>query len=256
VVEAHIRQPSGTPLEVRLAVGRDGRVYAVWRDARTNSIYLARSTDGVAFEPPQFVAAAVVVPARSCHTFRARIAAQPRRCVSPNPVVAVDDSGGPRSGTVYIVWGTTGLNGSQDVDIASFAPDIEPRLGVGRVQPVSPREEIKGPDQFLPAAAVDPASGRVWACYYSTIRAAARRARFTCSESDDGGRSWARSVPATARLSDESRRPANLANGYGDYEAVAVDAGALLATWTDGSRLRSRGEETAATRITVREVRR
>jgi hypothetical protein len=225
-------------------------VYAVWRDAKTDSIYLARSTDGNTFEAPQFVASAVVPRGHSCHTFRARIPAQPKRCVSPNPVVAADAADGPRTGSVYVIWGTTGLNGSQDVEIASFKSDLTPQLGVGRVQLVNPAERMHGLDQFLPTAAVD-RTGRLWSCYYQTLRPAGVRARFTCTVSMDGGRTWAHPVAATRRASDESRRPANVANGYGDYEAVAPDGNGLLTTWTDGSSLRSRREEIDAARITL-----
>jgi hypothetical protein len=242
----------GTPLEVRVAVARDGAAYAVWRDARTNSVYIARSTDGAAFDEPRFVASAVVPQGRSCHSSRARIPAQPKRCVSPNPVVAVDTSAGPRSGTVYLVWGTTGLNGSQDIEVAAFTPDLKPRLGVGRVEFVNADEGLRGPDQFLPTATVDSTTGRLWSCYYQTLRAAGRTARFTCTASDDGGRSWATPIAATRMVSDESRPPANVENGYGDYESIAADRGVLLATWTDGSSLARHQEEIDAARITMR----
>jgi hypothetical protein len=244
----------GTPLEVRVAVARDGDAYVTWRDAKTNSIYVARSTDGTTFDSPRFVAAAVVPPGHSCHTFRASIPAQPKRCVSPNPVVAVDDSAGSRSGTVYLVWGTTGLNGSQDVDIAAFSPDLHARLGIGHVQLVNAPEGFKGPDQFLPTAAADSMTGRVWACYYQTLRPSGIGARFTCTVSTDGGHSWVTAVPATRAFSIESRPPANVVNGYGDYEAVAVAGDTLLATWTDGSALEKQGEEIDAARITLHEV--
>jgi hypothetical protein len=242
----------GMPLEIRLAIGRDGQVYAVWRDAQTDSIYLSRSTDGSGFGERTFVAAAVVRSEHSCHTFRARIAAQPKRCVSPNPVVAVDDSPTKRAGSVYVVWGTTGLNGSQDVDVASFTPDLSPKIGVGRVQLVGPTEGMAGNDQFLPSATVDAATGGLWACYYATTRPGGMKARFTCTASDDGGRSWRPAVPVIPAASDESRSPANVANGYGDYESIAAAGKALVATWTDGSRLTSLGEEIMSARVTLR----
>jgi hypothetical protein len=244
---------TGMPLEIRLAIARDGQVYAVWRDAQTDSIYVSRSTDGSRFGGRTFVAAAVVRSEHSCHTFRARIAAQPRRCVSPNPVVAVDDSPAKHAGTVYVVWGTTGLNGSQDVDVASFSPDLSPKIGVGHVQLVGPTEGMAGNDQFLPSATVDATTGRLWTCYYATTRPGGTKARFTCTASDDGGRSWRPAVPVITAASDESRSPANVANGYGDYESIAATGTALVATWTDGSRLASRGEEIMSARVTERE---
>jgi hypothetical protein len=242
----------GSPLEVRLAEASDGEVYAVWRDAKTNGIYISRSADGSSFTAGRLVAASVVRADHSCQTARARIPAQPRRCVSPNPTIAADTSAGPGAGQVYVVWGSTSLNQSQDVFVASFARDLHPLLGVGRVQQVNPAEGIRGSDQFLPTATIDPKSGRLWVCYYQSKGAAAHRARFTCTASDNGGKSWLTPVPATTVFSDESRRPANVANGYGDYEAAVVASDRLIATWTDGRALRSQREEIFAASITSR----
>ena len=243
---------SAAPHEIRLAVGLDGVVYAVWRDVKSNAVYITRSRNGgKTFSRGALVAAADVRPGRSCHSARARIPAQPKRCVSSNPVVATDISSGPRAGTVYVVWNSTALNQSQDVDVAAFDARLHPGLGVKRVQQVTPLEGIRGPDQFLPAAAVDPGDGRLWACYYQSIGRSRRRARFTCTSSDDGGMSWTRPVAAASEPSDESRRPANIANGYGDYEAVAAGDGHAIAAWTDGRRLRPMREEIYAAALGV-----
>jgi hypothetical protein len=111
------------------------------------------------------------------------------------------------------------------------------------VAQVNPLEGIRGPDQFLPTAAVDRADGRLWACYYQSVGRSRRLARFTCTASDDGGSSWSRPVAVARKPSDESRRPANVENGYGDYEAVVAANGRALAAWTDGRRLATRREE-------------
>src|SRR5207248_2917324 len=79
-----------------------------------------------------------------------------------------------------------------------------------------------------------------------------RRARFTCTTSEDGGKTWLPPVAATTVLSDETRRPANVANGYGDYEGVAAADGRALAAWTDGRQLKRLGEEIYAARLGVR----
>jgi hypothetical protein len=242
---------SGSPHEIRLAVGLHGALYAVWRDVKSNAIFVARSRDGgKTFSRGSLVAAADVRPERSCHSARARIPAQPRRCVSSNPVIATDTSSGPRAGTVYVVWNSTALNLSQDVDVAAYDGALHPQLGVGRVQQVSPPEGIRGPDQFLPTAAVDPANGRLWACYYQSVGRSRRGARFTCTASDDGALSWRPPVAAASKVSNESRHPANVANGFGDYEAVAASGGQAFAAWTDGRRLRPLREEIYLARLT------
>jgi hypothetical protein len=241
----------GLPLEIRLAAGPDGSLYAVWRDSKTNTIYVSRSVNGGrTFVPGQIVAPAVVPRERSCHGFRSRIPAQPRRCVSPNPVVAVDTSDGKRRGRVYVTYGSTALNQTQDVYVAAYDPDLHPLLGVRTLQAVTPREPFRGPDQFLPASAVDRATGWLWVCYYSTASDRRRvAATYTCTASADGGATWAPPHAAATKQSDETVPLANRANGYGDYEGVAVFDGAAHPIWTDSRRLRSLGEEIFTTTL-------
>ena len=242
---------SASPHEIRLAVGLNGAVYAVWRDMKSNAIFIAVSRNGGRkFSRGSLVSAAEVREEESCHSARARIPAQPKRCVSSNPVVATDVSSGPRAGTVYVVWTSTAINLSQDVDVAAYDASLHPDLGVGRVAQVGPLEGLFGADQFLPTAAVDRTSGRLWACYYQSVGRLLRRSRFTCTASDDGGSTWARPVAVARKPSDESRRPANVENGYGDYEAVVAANGRAVAAWTDGRRLATRHEEIYAARVT------
>ena len=173
-----------------------------------------------------------------------------------SPPLSTDESSGRRSsGRVYVVWGSTGLNQSQDVYVAAFDPDLRPLLGVGHLKQVNPAEGFPGPDQFLPTAAVDQSSGDLWACYYQTLGRSHRRARFTCTMSQDGAKTWLPTVAATTVPSDESRKPANVANGYGDYEGVAATGDGALATWTDGRQLKRLGEEIYSARLGVRERR-
>jgi hypothetical protein len=241
-----VLESTGQPLEVRLAIAGDGVVYAAWRSFGSGGVFLARSqrSGGVDFGAPLLVAPAIVRPDQSCHSARAKIPAQPERCVSSNPVVAVDRSSGSRSGRVYVVWGSTSLNASQDVYVAAYDPALHPLLGVGTLHQVDPAEKTApAPDQFLPAAAVDPSSGRLWACYYESVGNDRRAARFTCTASDDGGNRWAEPRVVASAPSNETTSRANLDNGFGDYEAVAAADGRALAAWTDSTKLKSRGEE-------------
>jgi hypothetical protein len=235
----------GLPLEVRLDTASDGTLYAVWRESKTNGIFVARSVDGGnTFVSPQLVAPAVVPRERSCHGFRSRIPAQPRRCVSPNPVVAVDRSDGARRGRVYVTFGSTALNQTQDVYVAAYDPDLHPLLGVRVLKTVTPREAFRGPDQFLPASAVDPATGWLWVCYYSTATDRRRlRAWYTCTASADGGSTWAVPRQAASEPSNETVPRANIANGYGDYEGITALDGKAHPIWTDGREVGSLGEE-------------
>src|SRR5207247_5138321 len=203
--------------------------------------YLARSPDGATFQSQAFVAGAVVLAGRSCHHFRARIPAQPRRRGAPNPVVSVDTSSGSHRGRVYVTYGSTALNRSQDVYVAAFQPDLRPLVRFPK--PVSPAEGFRGPDQFLPASALDPRTGALWVCYYQSFGLRRRRARYVCTVSNDGGKNWTRPHVVAHVLSNQTGRLAARADGYGDYEGVAALAGVAHAIWTDGRDMRRRGEE-------------
>lgn len=241
---------SGKSLEVRLATASDGTLYATWREAGSGSIYVTRSDDGGRhFDPPRLAAGAFVDPRRSCGETRQRIAAQPKRCVSPNPVVSVDTSTGPRAGRVYVIWGTTSLNRSQDIAIAAFDPSLMPLLGVGEVAQVNPPEGIRGPDQFLPASTVDPKTGRLWVCYYQSYGVERRVARYACTASLSGGMSWSSPRFVASRLSNENSPRANHANGFGDYEGVATYGGLAHPVWTDGRALGRLHEEVFTARV-------
>jgi hypothetical protein len=244
----------GSPLEVRLAAGPAGEIYAVWRASKTNSIYISSSDDGATFRAPQFIAASVVLPRRSCHRNFARIPAQPRRCVAANPVVSVDTSSGPLRGRVYVTYGSTSLNQSQDVYINTFDPQLRPLLGTPAVKQVNPREPFRGPDQFLPWSTMDSRTGKLWVCYYQSGRRGRHRrsARYACTLSHDGGVSWTRPRLVARVGSNETLGIANRANGYGDYEGVAASGGVAHAVWTDGREVRRRKEEVYTASLTQR----
>jgi hypothetical protein len=239
----------GRPLEVRLATGPSGALYAAWRDSTTNVVYISRSDDGVAFRPGTFVAASVVPDRRSCFHARARIPAQPRRCVSPNPFVSVDPSGD----RVYVTYGSTSLFASQNVYLAVFDASLKPLLGVGKPSQVNPPGDFSGPDAFLPTSAVDPKSGRLWVCYYESGRGQKRKtARYTCTVSSDGGESWLTPRHVAHVASNETVKPANRGNGYGDYEGVTALGGVAHAIWTDSRDLRELREEVYTARLVER----
>jgi hypothetical protein len=213
-------------------------------------VYLARSADGATFGSQAFVAGAVVIAGRTCHRFRARIPAQPRRCVAPNPLVLVDTSSGPRRGRVFVTYGSTALNRSQDVYIAAFQPDLRPLVRFPK--PVSPPEGFRGPDQFLPASALDPRTGALWVCYYQSLGRRRRRARYVCTASNDGGKRWMQPRVVAHALSNETAKRAERRKGYGDYEGVAVLGGLAHAIWTDGRDLQRWGEEIFIATLTQR----
>ena len=145
-----------------------------------------------------------------------------RLCIGPDPTVAV------RKGQVDVVFGDGGANGAGDVFLAALTPELRPLF---RTQ-VNPTDKGKT-GQFLPVAAVDPSTGRLWACWYdTTFDPRGHRAWFTCSVSRDG-RTWT----PPERAASVPTAPVDLfgvASQNGLYPALAAAAGVAHPLWPDG----------------------
>ncbi len=238
-----------------LAVGPTGTVYITW--VSNGDVQLDHSADGTHFGTDLELDKAIGIPTtvRQCGfpLGSTALPAQPRRCVTPAPLVSVDNSGGPRAGTVYVTYGAAGEGGKeQDVFVAAFDPALRQLLGM----PVGPRRQVNPPDgpiasdQFLPASAVDQSTGDLWVCFYDTTGDRHRiKTWYSCTASADGGMTWARPVRAASASSNETVRRAT-AFEYGDYQGLAVANGVAHPFWTDSRDLATRGEEIYTTVLT------
>ena len=206
-----------------LAVAADGDVYLAGIDA-AHGIWVARSTDGGrSFGAPVRAAPLVQNPAFGCAlSAYSPLPQEDRVCIGPDPTVTV------RTGQVDVVFGDGGANGAGDVFLAALTPQLRPRF----------RTQVNPPDkgktgQFLPVAAADPSTGRLWACWYdTTYDPHAHRAWFTCSVSRDG-RTWA----SPERAASVPTAPGDLfavASQNGLYPALAAAAGTAHPLWPDG----------------------
>jgi hypothetical protein len=223
-----------------VAVGPSGYVYVVWDDIADRTISIARSTDGGRhFGRTRLVANERSPRSASCDPPGTSIPAHPRRCVTADANVTVDNSSGRYTGRVYVSYADAGRNQARDVFVAVFDPALRP-LGE---KLVNPADEAAPSDQFQPAAAVDASTGTLWVCFYDTSGDPHRiRAVYSCTISSDGGHSWSRPVGAASVASDEAGRGANRI-GYGDYQGLAVARGLAHPIWTDARALGTLKEE-------------
>jgi hypothetical protein len=102
-----------------------------------------------------------------------------------------------------------------------------------------------GTDQFLPAAAYDPASRALWVCAYVSSVQTPAETRYTCTASLDAGASFLPPIAVAAVASNEEQPGAFrsfIGRQYGDYTAAAA-AGVVHVFWTDSRQLISAGEE-------------
>jgi hypothetical protein len=224
-----------------LAVAGDGTLYAAWHDFARGALFLDRSTDG-----GQTFGTDVRWPIRerdvgNCPNGRP-IAAQQLRCIRSDPTVIADS----RRNRVYLSYSDSARNGSEDVFVAAFNSGL--RRLKGFPLRIGARER-RPTDQFWPTAALDPSSGRLWLCFYTTGAGQARaRATFSCALSRSSGHSWTLVVKVANVSSDETRADAS-EFAYGDYEGLVVAAGEAHPIWTDGRDLARHGEEIYTTAL-------
>ena len=240
-----------------IGIARDGTVYVAWEDWVVGAIRIARSTDGGATFGQQQLVSRVVSKTLRCDPYGTAIPAAPRSCVRPNPVVSVDRSRGPFAGRVYVTYANPARDGSEDVYVAAFRPDLS--LLAGFPRRVNRTDRRYASDQFWPASALDPAGGTLWVCFYDTSGDPTRvRAVFSCTASRDGGRTWPAPVRAASVASNERQAAADSGpegREYGDYQGLAVADGVAHPIWTDTRKIASRREEIYTTALDLRRLR-
>jgi hypothetical protein len=124
------------------------------------------------------------------------------------------------------VYDDFGAGRTQDVFIAAVDSSLRPRF----VVPVTPPDRGHT-QQFFPAAALDSATGTVWACWYdTTFDPHGHRAWFTCSASHDG-RTWSAPERAAADPSLVNDLYADLGSGNGFSPSVVAAAGTAHPFW-------------------------
>ena len=224
------------PHRARIAVAPDGTVYAAGIDVRFG-LWVSRSTDGGrSFGTPRRAAPLASNPARWCGlTGFTPIPNEMKTCAGPDPSLLVTRK------RVFVVYQDAAPNGSQDVLVAALDRSLRPLFRT-RVEP----PDQGATDQFRPAAAVDPDTDVLWACWYdTTFDPHAHRSWFTCAASRDG-RTWtpperASAVPSpTDDVYYYSVKP-------GLYASVAAAHGVAHVFWMDSHAIEAGADAYTAT---------
>lgn len=193
------------------ASGPDGTVYVAW--AGPAGLVVDRSDDGgVTFGTDRLVSEMaggwdIDVPGLSRS--------------NGMPVTVVDNSDGPRRGTVYIAW----------IDARYGDPDVFVSASSDRAQSWSAPVRINagnygdGRAQLFVWLAVDQSSGDLHAVYHERVNAWDTTMRVVMARSDDGGRTWSnRVVPL-----DPFRTVAEVP--FGDYNGIDASQGRVVAAF-------------------------
>ncbi len=199
----------------------DGRVHVVWAESKSGALYQATSTDQAA-------------------TFD-----EPRKLLDTErpgfPSVAVDRTGGPHDGTVYVAWWDNLDGTGSDVWLIKTMDN-----GTTWTDPVRVNQDPPGSEnsRFYTTITVEP-DGAV-AILYMDERNAAGGGQYSAyvARSTDGGRSW-----NETRLAGEATDPDRVENSaeqpeyplfptrrtrVGDYNGLTWTENGLLAVWQDG----------------------
>jgi hypothetical protein len=180
----------------------------------------------------------------------AKIAPQSDAGVRANPAVVELPATGAQSAQALAIY-ATGDGAHTHVVLAGFDSASLSPLGSPVTVPLGP----PGTDQFLPAAAYDPAGRALWVCAYVSSVQTPAEARYTCTASLDAGASFLPPVTVAAVASNEEQPGAFrsfIGRQYGDYTAVAAAAGVVHVFWTDSRQLISAGEEIYTTTLRLR----
>jgi len=217
---------------VNLQTGPNGEVYAAWAiydafPADETAIGFNRSTDG---------GATFTGEARIISNIRGiRNTPLPNTTIRRNsfPSMAVDVSGGPRNGSIYIVWTNVGVPGTNtgDADIYLIRSTDQ---GATWNTPVRVNTDATTNSQWFPWVSCDALTGEVNVIFYDRRDDAANSLTTTyVAHSSDGGSTW-----TNLRVGDVQFTPApipgNIAPGYmGDYLGIASRECQVFPLWSD-----------------------
>jgi hypothetical protein len=224
------------------AVGPGGQVMVTYQD-QTNGqggadIFTAVDANGLApggFSDPRLLARSRV----GGFDF---IPAQPDRSVDAEANLAWDRSGGPHNGRVYIVWTQESPNESNNMDIMlQFSDDN----GTIWTSPVRLNDDQTTNSQFMPAIAVDQATGDVAVSWYDcrndlgtggpgdTDGIPNDDAQIWATFSTDGGVTFAPNFRISAGTFNAP--DAQSFFDYGDYTHAAFQSHLFYPAWSDNS---------------------
>lgn len=213
--------------QVQVAVGPDGQVYVAW--FQNGNLMIDRSTDGgLTFGTDQLVTP--ITPVSSPlpgAAFR----------VNQNPSLAVDLSGGPANGNLYLAWADQiGVGQGPDAVIVRSTDG-----GTSWSGPIRVSKDTNGSYQFFPSLTVN-RNGVVSALFLDRRRSPGSTLYDAfLAQSFDGGQTFLRNHRISARMSDAAND--GFSGVYvGDYTGIASSGNRVFPCWADCRQLANTAE--------------
>mgnify|MGYP000026492615 FL=1 len=221
---------------VNVQTGPNGEVYvafAIYDNWPTgeDAIGFAKSTDGGVTWTKSRVYGALTPNGSFNFGIRGNIKPTSIR-VASFPSMAVDRSGGPNNGYIYITWPQRGVTpAGSDPDVVMIRSTDG---GTTWSAPVRVNDDAlnNGKDQYFPWCTVDQTDGNLYVVFYDNRETTNDSSGVYMAVSYNGGISF-----TNFRVSDQNFRPkpiAGLAGGYqGDYIGITAANGKIYPFWAD-----------------------
>lgn len=220
---------------INLQTGPNGEVYAAWAvydqwasgSYGEDAIGFNVSTDGgVTWAVPKKAYAAANFGIRGNLTSKSSIR------VASFPSMAVDRSGGPNNGHIYITWPQRGVTpAGSDPDIVMIK-STDGGATWSTPKRVNDDPLNNGKDQYYPWMTVDQTTGHLYVVFYDSRNTTNDSAGVYIARSIDGGNSF-----ENICVSDRNFKPktiSGLASGYqGDYIGIAAHANTVYPYWME-----------------------
>src|SRR5882724_10050679 len=153
--------------------------------------------------------------------------------INTSPGMAVDNSNGPRSGNIYVVYSNNNNQDGADV-VFQRSTDHGATFSLPLLLDSRPVDDRA---QWFPWVTVDSNTGRIWVFYYDQgLDASGDRTETTATFSDDGGTHWSPPTPLTSRpfqagWGNDTGQP-----NLGDYSQAVAQGGELFSAFAVASR--------------------
>lgn len=217
---------------VNINTGPNGEVYAMYAvyDAwpeDENAYGISKSLDGGESWEPATRILENVRGIRNTETSK-------NMRVNSFPSMTVDNSNGPYSGNLYMVWanvGIPGINADGDIDVYIIRSDDE---GDTWSTPIKVNQDASGmgKEHYFPWITCDPVTGNLSVVFYDDRNVGSNECEVFCANSFDGGNTW-----EDFKVSDVSFTPSPIpgfASGYmGDYLGITALDSYVYPCWTD-----------------------
>jgi HYR domain len=217
---------------VNLQTGPNGELYAAWAvydafPANETAIGFNRSLDGGVTWTGE---SRIITNIRGI-----RNTPLPNTTIRRNsfPTMAVDVSGGPRNGSLYVVWTNVGVPGvnTGDADVYLIRSTDG---GATWSTPVRVNNDATTNSQWFPWVTSDRVTGDLHVVFYDRRDDPGNSLTTTyVANSTDGGATWINTRVGDVQFTP-TPIPGNIAAGYfGDYLGIAARECSVFPTWSD-----------------------